>query len=121
MDSNPDELLNLGYKQVGKKFPVFLHPETSEEYALARLEKKISKGHKGFVFDTDKSVTLEQDLLRRDITINAIAEDKDGNFQIIEVNTVPGLTETSLFPKAASYAGYTFDEVVMKVLHLSCK
>ena len=80
VDSNPDELLNLGYKQVGKKFPVFLHPETSEEYALARLEKKISKGHKGFVFDTDKSVTLEQDLLRRDITINAIAEDKDGNF-----------------------------------------
>ena len=48
-------------------------------------------------------------------------EDKDGNFQIIEVNTVPGLTETSLFPKAASYAGFTFDEVVMKVLHLSCK
>ena len=72
------ELLNLGYKQVGKQFPVFLHPETSEEYALARLEKKIEKGHKGFAFETHKGVTLDQDLSRRDISINAIAESSDG-------------------------------------------
>ena len=77
--SSSSELLNLGYKQVGKKFPVFLHPETSEEYALARLEKKTDKGHKGFIFDTNKSVTLAQDLLRRDITINAIAQDNENN------------------------------------------
>ena len=61
VNSNQKELLDLGYKQVGKQFPVFLHPKTSEEYALARLEKKIDRGHKGFEFDTSKSVTLEQD------------------------------------------------------------
>lgn len=78
VDSSSSELLNLGYKQVGKQFPVFLHPETSEEYALARLEKKTDIGHKGFIFETHKGVTLEQDLLRRDISINAIAEDSNG-------------------------------------------
>ena len=76
--SEPKELLGLGYKQVGKQFPVFLHPETSEEYTLARLEKKINEGHKGFQFDTGKSVTLEQDLQRRDLTINAIAQEENG-------------------------------------------
>ena len=78
VESNQQELLNLGYKQVGKKFPVFLHPETFEEYALARIERKTEVGHKGFKFDTSKSVTLKQDLLRRDLTINAIAEDHKG-------------------------------------------
>ena len=78
VNSNQKELLDLGYKQVGKQFPVFLHPETSEEYALARLERKVDKGHKGFEFDVSKSVTLEQDLLRRDLTINAIAQDENG-------------------------------------------
>ncbi|MEO1939302.1 polynucleotide adenylyltransferase [Candidatus Thioglobus sp.] len=72
--SSPDEMLDLGYRQVGKEFPVFLHPGTQEEYALARLERKVGKGYKGFEFDTSKSVTLEQDLSRRDLTINAIAE-----------------------------------------------
>lgn len=75
--SSSDEMLDLGYRQVGKEFPVFLHPGTQEEYALARLERKVGKGYKGFEFDTSKSVTLEQDLSRRDLTINAIA-DKDG-------------------------------------------
>ena len=73
--SSPDEMLDLGYRQVGKEFPVFLHPGTQEEYALARLERKIGKGYKGFEFDTSKAVTLEQDLSRRDLTINAIAQD----------------------------------------------
>jgi len=72
--SSPDEMLDLGYRQVGKEFPVFLDPGTQEEYALARLERKVGKGYKGFEFDTSKSVTLEQDLSRRDLTINAIAE-----------------------------------------------
>tara|TARA_B100000767_G_scaffold66980_1_gene63438 strand:- start:553 stop:1644 length:1092 start_codon:yes stop_codon:yes gene_type:complete len=79
VNGNQKELLDLGYKQVGKKFPVFLHPKTSEEYALARLEQKTDKGHKGFKFDVSNSVTLEQDLLRRDLTINAIAQDENGN------------------------------------------
>ena len=77
VNSSPEELISLGYKQVGKNFPVFLHPKTFEEYALARVEKKVNTGHQGFEFNTEKSVTLEQDLLRRDLTINAIAEDGD--------------------------------------------
>ncbi|MCH9750063.1 MAG: polynucleotide adenylyltransferase [Proteobacteria bacterium] len=72
--ASPDEMLDLGYRQVGKEFPVFLHPGTQEEYALARLERKVGAGYKGFEFDTSKEVTLEQDLSRRDLTINAIAE-----------------------------------------------
>tara|TARA_Y100000034_G_scaffold136409_1_gene212704 strand:+ start:11931 stop:13148 length:1218 start_codon:yes stop_codon:yes gene_type:complete len=73
--STPDEMLSLGYDQVGESFPVFLHPETKDEYALARKERKTSKGYAGFSFDFDKNVTLEEDLLRRDLTINAIAMD----------------------------------------------
>jgi len=76
---SPEILINLGFTQVGKGFPVFLHPETKHEYALARTETKISSGHGGFEFDTSDEVTLEQDLLRRDLTINAIAETKSGN------------------------------------------
>ena len=76
--ARPDELLALGYKPVGKDFPVFLHPDTGEEYALARTERKSGRGYHGFVFQTDPAVTLEQDLARRDLTINAIAEDEHG-------------------------------------------
>lgn len=72
--SSPEEMLSLGYTQVGKDFPVFLHPETKEEYALARIERKVGVGYTGF--DTDwKGVSLEQDLERRDLTINAMAKD----------------------------------------------
>ncbi len=78
INSSPQELLNLGYKQVGKDFPVFLNPHTTEEYALARKERKVNKGHQGFEFDISSIVTLEQDLLRRDLTINAIAQDEEG-------------------------------------------
>jgi len=70
----PEAMLAAGFRPVGKDFPVFLHPETQEEYALARTERKTGAGYHGFQFDTDVSVTLEQDLLRRDLTINAIAE-----------------------------------------------
>ena len=75
-----EELIGKGYKQIGKEFPVFLHPETKEEYALARKERKTGTGHKAFSFEFDKNVSLEEDLERRDITINAIAQDKEGNF-----------------------------------------
>jgi tRNA nucleotidyltransferase (CCA-adding enzyme) len=73
-----DEMLRLGYKPVGKDFPVFLHPETGEEYALARTERKTAPGYTGFETCADPDVTLEQDLQRRDLTINAMAETPDG-------------------------------------------
>ncbi len=72
------DMLKLGYRQVGKDFPVFLHPKTNEEYALARTERKVGRGYTGFTFDVAPHVTLEEDLLRRDLTINAIAETPDG-------------------------------------------
>lgn len=73
------EMINEGYQQVGKDFPVFLHPQTHEEYALARTERKVAAGYSGFLFYANKDVTLEEDLLRRDLTINAMAEDAQGN------------------------------------------
>ena len=73
------DMLNAGYQPVGRDFPVFLHPQTHEEYALARTERKVAAGYAGFQFYADKDVTLQQDLLRRDLTINAMAEDKQGN------------------------------------------
>jgi tRNA nucleotidyltransferase (CCA-adding enzyme) len=72
------DMLARGFRQVGKDFPVFLHPETQEEYALARKERKVGRGYTGFDFDASPEVTLEQDLLRRDLTINAMAEHTDG-------------------------------------------
>jgi tRNA nucleotidyltransferase (CCA-adding enzyme) len=77
--STPEELLQLGFKPVGKDFPVFLHPQTHEEYALARTERKIGPGYTGFAVHAAPDVTLEQDLERRDLTINAIARDLQGN------------------------------------------
>jgi len=74
----PDDLIRLGYTPVGKDFPVFLHPDTHEEYALARTERKTAAGYHGFAFHADSDVTLEEDVKRRDLTINALAEDKDG-------------------------------------------
>jgi tRNA nucleotidyltransferase (CCA-adding enzyme) len=76
--SSAEEMLRLGYQPVGKDFPVFLHPESKEEYALARTERKYAKGYQGFQFHADPSVTLEEDLKRRDLTINAIAQTEDG-------------------------------------------
>ena len=77
--ATPDEMLEQGYTQVGKDFPVFLHPETRDEYALARTERKSGHGYTGFVVHCAADVTLEQDLLRRDLTVNAMARDAQGN------------------------------------------
>jgi tRNA nucleotidyltransferase (CCA-adding enzyme) len=74
-----EEMLALGYQSVGKDFPVFLHPETKQEYALARRERKTGPGYHGFEFDTDPSISIETDLLRRDLTINAMAEIQNGD------------------------------------------
>ena len=76
--ATPEEMKALGYLPVGKDFPVFLHPQTREEHALARTERKHGHGHQGFLFHTSPAITLEQDLLRRDLTINAMAMTEDG-------------------------------------------
>jgi tRNA nucleotidyltransferase (CCA-adding enzyme) len=76
--ATPEDMIGLGYRPVGKDFPVFLHPETHEEYALARTERKTAPGYHGFQFHAAPDVTLEQDLERRDLTINAIARGEDG-------------------------------------------
>src|SRR5690606_23700609 len=75
----PDAMIAAGFRPVGRDFPVFLPPDTNEEHALARTGRKSGRGHRGFVVDADPSVTLEEDLGRRDFTINAIAQDADGN------------------------------------------
>ena len=77
--ATPEDMLAKGFRPVGKDFPVFLHPETQEEYALARTERKTAPGYRGFVFHTAADVTLEEDLVRRDLTINAIARADDGS------------------------------------------
>ncbi|OHC70019.1 MAG: multifunctional CCA tRNA nucleotidyl transferase/2'3'-cyclic phosphodiesterase/2'nucleotidase/phosphatase [Rhodocyclales bacterium GWA2_65_20] len=78
--ATPAAMLARGYRPVGKDFPVFLHPQTQEEYALARTERKTAPGYTGFVFHADADVTLEEDLARRDLTINAIAKAESGEF-----------------------------------------
>ena len=77
--ATPEDMLAQGFRPVGKDFPVFLHPKTQEEYALARTERKTAPGYRGFVFHTSPDVTLEQDLVRRDLTINAMARADDGS------------------------------------------
>ncbi len=77
--ASPEQMLAQGYQQVGKQFPVFLHPDTKEEYALARKERKQGAGYTGFICDFSPDIRLEEDLERRDLTINAIAKSKDGD------------------------------------------
>ena len=76
--ATPELMRQKGYQSVGKEFPVFLHPQTKEEYALARAERKVGKGYHGFEFTTTPHISLEEDLRRRDLTINAMAQDKQG-------------------------------------------
>lgn len=77
--ASAEQMLERGYRPVGADFPVFLHPQTGEEYALARTERKSGRGYGGFTFHASPEVTLEQDLIRRDLTVNAMAEDDAGN------------------------------------------
>lgn len=111
--ATPSELLALGYQQVGKDFPVFLHPITKEEYALARTERKSGKGYTGFICDFSKDITLEQDLIRRDLTINAIAMDEDGNL----VDPYHGIDDIKL--KLLRHVSPAFREDPLRVLRVA--
>ena len=99
--STAEAMLALGYTPVGKDFPVFLHPQTHEEYALARTERKQGRGHRGFAVHADPTVTLEEDLLRRDLTINAIAQDAQGNI-IDDGSANAGEEEQTLYYKVVA-------------------
>lgn len=111
--SNVDTMLNLGFQQVGKDFPVFLHPVTKEEYALARTEKKQGKGYTGFICYAAPDVTLEQDLLRRDLTINAIAKSSDG--QLID----PYKGQEDIKNKILRHVSPAFSEDPLRVLRVA--
>ena len=98
-----EEMLAQGFRQVGKDFPVFLHPETGEEYALARQERKTGRGHQAFIFDFAPDVSLEADLLRRDLTINAMAQAADG--RLIDPSGGAAGAAPDAFPGARRPAG----------------
>ncbi len=111
--AGPEDLFKLGYKQVGKDFPVFLHPDSKDEYALARIERKTAPGYKGFVTDFSKDVTLEEDLKRRDLTINAIAEDEHGKL----IDPYNGLND--LRAKRLKHVSEAFKEDPVRILRLA--
>jgi len=108
-----EDMLALDYQQVGKDFPVFLHPQSKEEYALARTERKSGKGYTGFTVHADKDVTLEEDLLRRDLTINALAETDDGH--IID----PYGGQKDLAAKTLRHVSPAFAEDPLRVLRVA--
>jgi len=108
-----EEMLSQNFQQVGKDFPVFLHPDSKEEYALARTERKSGKGYTGFSVHADKSVTLEEDLLRRDLTINAMAEDEDGKI----IDPFHGLRD--LENKKLRHVSDAFTEDPLRVLRVA--
>lgn len=108
-----DEMLRLGYRLVGKEFPVFLHPKTNEEYALARMERKIKPGYKGFEVDTSPHVTLIEDLKRRDLTINAMAIDLATN-QLID----PYGGQQDIQTKTLRHVSSAFGEDPVRILRI---
>jgi tRNA nucleotidyltransferase (CCA-adding enzyme) len=111
--ASPEELAAQGYRRVGKDFPVFLHPKTGEEYALARTERKTGPGYTGFAFDTASSVTLEEDLKRRDLTINAIARRADG--EIVD----PWSGRADLAARVLRHVSPSFREDPLRVLRVA--
>jgi len=111
--ATPEQMIALGYQQVGKDFPVFLHPKNKQEYALARTERKNGKGYTGFSCNAAADVTLEQDLLRRDLTINAMVEDLDGNL-IDPLNAKQDLEQRTL-----RHVSPSFSEDPLRVLRVA--
>jgi tRNA nucleotidyltransferase (CCA-adding enzyme) len=111
--ATPDDMRAAGYTPVGRDFPVFLHPDTHEEYALARTERKTAPGYRGFVFHADASVTLEEDLQRRDLTINAIARADDGT--LID----PCNGQADIEARVLRHVGPAFAEDPVRILRLA--
>jgi tRNA nucleotidyltransferase (CCA-adding enzyme) len=111
--STPKELIKKNFKQVGKDFPVFLHPITFEEYALARTEKKSGFGYKGFKTNYSKKITLYEDLMRRDLTINAIAQDKQGTF----IDPLNGIQDLKL--RVLRHISRSFKDDPLRVLRVA--
>ncbi len=111
--ATPEELVAIGYRRVGKDFPVFLHPESGEEYALARTERKTAPGYHGFDFNCSPEVSIEDDLLRRDLTINAIAKDKDGKL----VDPYGGLRDIEL--RLLRHVSDAFAEDPVRILRVA--
>lgn len=111
--ATPQQMLDLGYQQVGKDFPVFLHPHSKEEHALARTERKSGKGYTGFTVYAAPDVTLEQDLLRRDLTINAIAQADDGTL----IDPFGGVSD--IHNKVLRHVSAAFAEDPLRVLRVA--
>lgn len=111
--ATPEQMVERGFKPVGKDFPVFLHPRTGEEYALARTERKTGRGYGGFSVHATPDVSLEQDLLRRDLTINAIARDDDGTL----IDPYGGVRDLEL--RMLRHVGPAFSEDPLRVLRVA--
>jgi tRNA nucleotidyltransferase (CCA-adding enzyme) len=117
--ATPDQMLAQGYTPVGQDFPVFLHPVTHAEYALARTERKVAPGYKGFVFHADPDVTLEQDLARRDLTINAMAREADANGQPVGDLIDPYGGQKDIKDKLFRHIGAAFSEDPVRLLRIA--
>ncbi|SNX27758.1 metal dependent phosphohydrolase [Polynucleobacter meluiroseus] len=114
-----DEMLALGFRPVGKDFPVFLHPDTQAEYALARTERKTGVGYRGFMFYADPTVTLEEDLERRDLTINAMAQEVDANGQWFGPIIDPYNGQEDLAKKVFRHVSDAFAEDPLRLLRIA--
>jgi tRNA nucleotidyltransferase (CCA-adding enzyme) len=117
--ATPEDLINKGFKPVGQDFPVFLHPETHEEYALARTERKVAPGYKGFIFHADPKVTLEEDLARRDLTINAIAQEISLDGELIGPMIDPFGGIKDIQEKVLRHIGTAFLEDPVRLLRVA--
>jgi tRNA nucleotidyltransferase (CCA-adding enzyme) len=117
--SNVEEMIAKGFRPVGKDFPVFLHPETQAEYALARTERKTGVGYKGFHFYADPTVSLEQDLERRDLTINAMAQEVNGDGQWIGPIIDPYNGQADLASKVFRHVSDAFAEDPLRLLRIA--
>ncbi|MEO0047688.1 MAG: hypothetical protein RLZZ410_647 [Pseudomonadota bacterium] len=117
--SSPEEMLKKGFKPVGQDFPVFLHPDTNQEYALARTERKVAPGYKGFTFHANPDVTLEQDLERRDLTVNAMAQEisEDGKLIGPIIDPYGGLKDIE--QKVLRHIGPAFSEDPVRLLRVA--
>jgi tRNA nucleotidyltransferase (CCA-adding enzyme) len=117
--SSVEEMIAQGYRPVGKDFPVFLHPETQAEYALARTERKTGKGYKGFMFYADPSVTLEQDLERRDLTINAMAQEVAADGKWVGPILDPYNGQSDLAARVFRHVSDAFAEDPLRLLRIA--